>query len=99
MNVTIEDEYLVGIIEGLRQKPRYPVNVERRFVVRINQIRAVENENYLRRIKSLHFEKLGGDRTGKYSIRVLDGWPIVFRMERGNVKVLVVEELTNHYKK
>jgi len=32
MHVTIEDEYLAGVIEGFRQKPRYPVQVERKFI-------------------------------------------------------------------
>lgn len=99
MNIVIEDEYLVRVIKGVRQKPKFPVNVERKFVMRINQIKAAENENYLRSIKSLHFEKLRGDLSGKYSIRVLDGWRIIFRIEKEEIKVLVVEELNNHYKK
>jgi len=99
MHVTIEDEYLVNLIKGVRQKPKYPINVQHKFIMRINQIRTVENENYLRGIKSLHFEKLSGDRAGKYSIRVLDGWRIIFRMEKEEIKILIVEELSNHYKK
>ena len=98
MNVVIEDEYLVRLINGIRQKPKYPIHVERKFVMRINQIRIAENENYLRGVKSLHFEKLNGDRSGKYSIRVIDGWRIIFRIEKDEIKILVIEELSNHYK-
>ena len=95
MHVIIEDEYLVNAV---KQKPKFPVNVERKFVMRINQIRTAENENYLRGIKSLHFEKRSGDRKGKYSVRVQDGWRIIFRIDKEEIKILVVEELSNHYK-
>jgi len=98
MYVIIEDEYLVKLVNGVRQKPKYPINVEHKFVMRINQIRTAENENYLRDIKSLHFEKLSGDRLGKHSIRILDGWRIIFRIDKEEIKILVVEELSNHYK-
>src|SRR5690606_31703062 len=98
MHVVIEDEYLVKLVNGVRQKPKYPNSVEHKFVIRINQIRAAENENYLRGIKSLHFEKLSCDRLGKYSIRVLDGWRIIFRIDKEEIKILIIEELSNHYK-
>lgn len=66
--------------------------------MRINQMRTLENENYLRGVKSLHFEKLSGDRQGKYLIRVLDGWRIIFRIDKEKIRILIVEELSNHYK-
>ncbi|MBE8713868.1 type II toxin-antitoxin system RelE/ParE family toxin [Sphingobacterium hungaricum] len=75
-----------------------PVIVERKFLVRVNQIRTAEDENYLRGIKSLHFEKLSGAEAGKYLIRVQDGWRIIFRIEKEEIKILVIEELSNHFK-
>lgn len=36
---------------------------------------------------NLHFEKLEGNRKGTYSVRVKDGWRIIFRFEKDGLIV------------
>lgn len=67
------------------------------FVKRVFQMQQASNTTDLRKIKSLHFEKLEGSNL-HYSIRVNIGWRIIFRIGKdGMVEVLYIEELNNHY--
>lgn len=101
MKVIIEDEYLIGLANNYPDttgKRKFPADVEKKFVARITQLGAANNENDLRAVKSLHFEKLRGAYRDRYSIRVNKGWRIIFRIEKdGYIKILFVEELSNHY--
>ena len=67
-------------------------NVARAFRMRMQAIRAAANENDLRALKSLHFEKLKGDRKHQYSMRLNDQFRLIFEIEKepgGNVLVVV----------
>lgn len=101
MNVIIEDEYLALLVSNYPYtagKRKFPIDVEKKFVARISQLSAANDENDLRKIKSIHFEKLKGAYKGKYSIRVNKAWRIIFRIgEDGHLKILFIEELNNHY--
>ena len=101
MKVIIEDEYLAILVNDYPDttgKRKFPVEVEKKFVVRITQFMSATDENDLRAIKSLHFEKLKGAYKDKYSIRVHQAWRIIFRIgEDGYIKILFVEELSIHY--
>lgn|SRR5690606_23752225 len=101
MKVIIEDEYLAVLANNypnMTGKRKFPVDVEKKFVARITQLVAANNENDLRAIKSFHFEKLKGAYKDKYSIRVNQAWRIIFRIgEDGYIKILFIEELSNHY--
>lgn len=83
MKVLIEDGYLATLVNdypNTEGKRKYPAEVEKRFVARVSQLGAATNENDLRAIKSLHFEKLTGIYKGKYSVRVNKAWRIIFRI-------------------
>lgn len=103
MNLVIEDDYLEELIKtnsNPEGKRKYPVAVENKFLFRIGQIQAAINENDLRNNRTLHFEKLKGNRKETYSIGVKDGWRIIFRLEgNGLIKIMHIEELSNHYAK
>ncbi|QKL91143.1 plasmid maintenance system killer protein [Ralstonia solanacearum] len=57
---------------------------------RIQYIRAVADERDFYALKSLHFEKLKGDRDGEHSMRLNDQWRLILRLERRNGGKLVV---------
>lgn len=102
MNIFIEDDYLANLVSSYPNtvgKRKFPIEVEKKFVQRISQLMAVPTENDLRSIGALHFEKLYGEYNGKYSIRVNRSWRIIFRLDKeGQINVLFIEELNNHYK-
>lgn len=101
MKVIIEDDYLAQLANEYPDtygKRRYPHEVERKFIIRVNEIASAGSENDLRNKKSLHFEKLRGEYNGRYSIRINKAWRLIFRINQdGYAKVLFIEELNNHY--
>jgi len=100
MKIIIEDKYLQELVDDRikPRKPKFPILVEKAFKKRIFQIQNAVNTNDLRKIKSLHFEKLVGSSDIHYSIRVNIGWRIIFRIENDEmVEVLYIEEINNHY--
>ena len=63
---------------------RLGLNVANAFRVLMSNIRAAENENDLRGMKSLHFEKLKGKRQHEYSMRVNKQFRLIFQIEKVN---------------
>jgi proteic killer suppression protein len=103
MRVIIEDDYLANLyINGKTiGKPKFNRDIELGFIKRVIQIEQAVNTNTLRALKSLHFEKLSGKLSDKYSIRINDGFRIIFRIEKDGdnlrVEIIYIEELSNHY--
>ena len=67
----------------------------RAFRLRMQFIRAANNENDLRARKSYHFEKLKGDRSSDYSIRLNKQFRLTFQIEKeegGNCLVILAIE-------
>src|SRR4051812_8129929 len=74
----------------------YATNLVRAFRMRMQAIRVASNENDLRALKSLRFEKLKGDRKHQYSMRLNDQFRLIFQIEesaQGNmIIVLAIED-------
>jgi proteic killer suppression protein len=76
----------------------YSEAIVQAFRERMRTIIRVGNENDLRALKSLHFEKLKGKRKGEYSMRINDQFRLIFQIEpteHGNQ--LVVTDIEKHY--
>ncbi|MGA2582961.1 MAG: type II toxin-antitoxin system RelE/ParE family toxin [Tepidisphaeraceae bacterium] len=61
---------------------RLGINVFRAFVQKVQILANAESEADLYAIKSLHFEKLSGDRQGQRSIRLNKQFRLVFTIHR-----------------
>ena len=73
-------------------------NLVRAFRMRMQAIRAAVNENDLRGLKSLHFEKLKGDRKHQYSIRLNAQFRLIFEIEKGDQgHVLVIMGIEDYH--
>jgi proteic killer suppression protein len=70
----------------------FPSSVVTAFRKRMQAIRSAPDERVFYALKSLHFEKLKGDRSGQYSMRLNDQWRLVieFRVTRGSKEVMVI---------
>jgi toxin HigB-1 len=70
----------------------YPASVVRAFRKRMQFIRAAPDERVFYQWKSLHFEKLKGDRSHQHSIRLNDQWRLIieFEGEAPNKIILIV---------
>lgn len=91
MDYVIEDADL----ERLAFEPgftlnRYPEGVERAFQKRMQVIEAAQDERDLRAMRAHRFEKLKGDRSHQYSMRLNDQFRLILEIRKGNQKNTVV---------
>ncbi len=61
---------------------KYPAEVIDAFFDVMAVISAAKDQRDLYAIKSLHFEKLSGDRKGEYSMRLNKQWRLTLRIEQ-----------------
>jgi proteic killer suppression protein len=72
--------------------------VVRAFRKRMQVIRAAEDERALYALKSLHFEKLKGDRSHQHSIRLNDQWRLILEFSgEGRGKIVVVTGIEDYH--
>jgi proteic killer suppression protein len=74
----------------------YAANLVRAFRMRMQAIRAAANENDLRALKSLRFEKLKGDRQHEYSMRLNDQFRLIFQSSCSHPGVLENKGFFDH---
>jgi toxin HigB-1 len=81
MEVEFEDTRLALIETELAAQTKLPVAVIQSARRKLNAIRAAPDERTLRNWKSLHYEKLKGNRDDQRSIRLNNQWRLVFRLD------------------
>jgi proteic killer suppression protein len=75
-----------------------PAEVVTAFRRRMQQIRAATDERTLWALKSLHFEKLKGDRAGQRSIRLNKQWRLILALKgEAPSKVVIVIEIVDYH--
>jgi proteic killer suppression protein len=103
MQVKIEDHFLgeVANHNKVSGKSPFPDEVIKAFKKRLFQIYQANGTADLRKIGSLHFEKLKGkEYEGKYSIRLNISYRMIFRIENeqgSRLEIICIEEINNHY--
>jgi len=102
MDIKFEKDYLRELFyDGVTSDKhhRFQPDVVKRYVRVVNILDSVENVADLFRYKSLHYEKLIGDKKGLESVRVNNQYRIEFRTsEMEGITICNIEELSNHYK-
>lgn len=69
-----------------------------RYRSRINLIRNAPDERDFYALKSLHFEKLSGDRAGQYSMRLNLKWRLIVEFEgEAPEKTVVIAEIVDYH--
>ncbi len=96
MEIEYDDKDLAEIETEEAGKSRFPVAVIRSVRRKLAALRAATDDRTLRNWKSLHYEKLKGDREGLRSIRVNDKYRIVFLLdneaEPRKITILAIED-------
>ena len=87
---------LQRIDEDPRFKARYSDAVVRAFRMRMQMIRDAENIQTFYALKSLHFEKLKGNRAHQYSMRLNVQFRLILELEEAQgqwtVNVVAIED-------
>ena len=98
----MEVEFADAALDRLETDARFdaglPTEVVRAFRRRMQQIRAAQDERVFYALKSLHFEKLKGDRAGQQSIRLNAQWRLVLRLKgQAPAKVVLIIEVVDYH--
>ncbi len=98
MQVEFDDEQLDRLETDAAYTGGFSQDIVRAFRKRMQQIRAARDERDFYQIKSLHFEKLSGNREGQYSIRLNLQWRLImeFRGEHPCKIVAIIEIVDYH---
>ena len=102
MEILFEKDYLRELFyDGVTsdRHHRYQPDIVRRYVRVINTLESVDKPSDLFRYRSLHYERLIGDKAGLESVRVNKQYRIEFKStSEGEITVCNIIELSNHYK-
>lgn len=99
MRVEFADENLQRLFQDATfRDPRIGPDVTRQYRKKVNFLIAANDERDLYAMRSLHFEKLAGDRVGQRSIRLNDQWRLVLRLESDeDGKLIVIIEVVDYH--
>ena len=101
MEITFEKDYLRELFyngEASDKQHRFQPQIVRKYVHVVNILDSVDKIADLYRYRSLHYEKLLGDKAGLESVRVNDQYRIEFKSsEQGAITICNIIELSNHY--
>lgn len=96
MRIVFDDDGLASIETDEAGSTLLPVGVIKSARRKLTILRAAIDDRSLRNWKSLHYEKLRGDREGQRSIRLNDQYRMVFELdeetEPQTVTILTIED-------
>jgi len=98
----MEVEFADESLDRLETDPAYTAGfgqaVVKAYRKRVQQIRAATDERTFYGLKSLHFEKLKGDREGQYSMKLNDQWRLIVELRgKAPAKVVRISEITDYH--
>jgi len=98
MEVVFVDQNLADIETEEAGKTRFPIGVIKSARRKLTLLRAAPDERSLRAWKSLHYEKLVGDRDGQRSIRLNDQYRMIFILESsGNTTIARIVGIEDYH--
>jgi len=98
MEVEFDDNELDRLEIDPQFTAGYSQEIVRAYRRRMQQIRGFRDERDFYALKSLHFEKLKGDREGQSSIRLNSQWRLIVEI-RGNhpCKLIGIVEIVDYH--
>lgn len=98
MEVEFDDDDLDQLETDAQFTAGHSQEVVRAFRKRMQQIRAFRDERDFLTVRSLHFEKLKGNREGQYSIRLNLQWRLILEI-RGDhpCKIIGIVEIVDYH--
>ncbi len=97
MEVDFEDASLQRLEADASFTGGFDAAIVKAFRKRMQFIRAAVDERAFYVMKSLHYEKLKGDRDGQSSMRLNDQWRLILRIERVAEKHVVIISIADYH--
>lgn len=105
MVITFEEEYLHTLYNFGKTSDkhhRYQMNVIRGYQKAVHYLQMADRIEDLFPFRSLHVEKLSGDKDGVYSVRANDQYRVEFTITQTDNEPIIticnILALSNHYK-
>ena len=71
--------------------------VARKYIQRVNVIKAAKGLDELTRLPGLRCHPLTGNRQGQYAINLTGFHRLIFRLEGEQLRIVRIEEVSKHY--
>ena len=98
MRFKFKDKDLLLLYTEEKNAQRYPSGVVEAFFEVMAIIASATNEADIRILKSLHFEKLRGDRVGQVSLRLNKQFRLIVQIEKDEYgKLLWIIEIKDYH--
>ena len=75
----------------------YGREVARKYVLRVNTIKAARDINELRSLPVLRCHPLKGDRQGQWAINLTGFYRLIFTLHGDELEMARIEEVSKHY--
>jgi len=83
--------------ESKKAVKAYGPQVARKYVERVNILKAARDQADVVAQRALRCHALKGRRQGQYGIRLLDRWRLIVTFRSENVEIVRIEEVSKHY--
>jgi len=75
----------------------YGEPVARKYILRINTIRAAHDIEVLKHLPALRCHQLKGRRQGQWAVNLTDYQRLVFTLEGNRLEIVMIEGVSKHY--
>lgn len=75
----------------------FGAEVGRRYIQRINLIKAAQSVDDLPRLAGLRFHALSGDLQGKYAVNLTGFYRLILTLHGSKLEIVRIEEVSKHY--
>ena len=83
--------------ENAKAVKSYGKDVARKYILRINIIKSVNNLEELMSLPGLGCHSLKGDRHGQYAIKLTGFYRLIFTLKGDALEIAHIEEVSKHY--
>lgn len=98
MKVVFRSDDLRRVSEDAEFSGSLNQDIVSRFRLRIQTIESAEDERAFYKLRSLRFEKLKGERSGQYSMRLNDQWRLILEFDgKGQDKVVTIVDVVDYH--
>ena len=76
---------------------KFGAEVGRRYIQRIDLIKAAQSVDDLPRLPGLRFHALSGDRQGQYAVDLTGFYRLILTLHGAKLEIVRIEEVSKHY--
>ncbi len=84
-------------LESKQATKEFGLPVARKYIQRINLIKASKALHDIKKFHGLRCHPLKGDRIGQYAVNLTGFYRLIFTIEGETLSIVMIEEVSKHY--